>query len=76
MTRDSYKPAAARDLEREAEDWDQGALTPRNWVDDPDAIPRARQSVSITLRIPTQMLLVLKALAAREGIGYQVLIKR
>ena len=37
---------------------------------------RAKASESISLRLPKPMLVILKEFARREGIGYQVLIKR
>ena len=64
------------DLAREAADWDAGRRTPRGFEDAPDAVPRARESVPISLRMPKDMLEVLRTFAAREGVGYQVLIKR
>jgi predicted DNA binding CopG/RHH family protein len=35
----------------------------------------AKASTAISLRVPTPMLEALKALAQREGVGYQVRIK-
>lgn len=64
------------ELAREAADWDAGRRTPRGFEDAPDAVPRARESVPISLRMPKDMLEVLRRFAAREGVGYQVLIKR
>jgi len=71
-----YKPASSRDLEREARDWELRVLTPRDWSDAPEGVPRAGASTTISLRMPGQMLAILKAFAKREGIGYQVLMKR
>ena len=51
-------------------------LSPRDWQDAPEAIPKAGASTAISLRIPTPMLAILKAFAEREGVGYQVLLKR
>jgi hypothetical protein len=56
--------------------WDLRVLTPHGWQDAPEAIPRIGASTTISLRMPTQMLSILKAFAQREGIGYQVLLKR
>jgi hypothetical protein len=64
------------DLAREATDWDAGRRTPRGFTDAPDAVPRARESVPISLRMPKEMLDVLRKFAERENVGYQVLIKR
>lgn len=72
----TYKPASSEELEREARDWDLRVLTPRGWKDAPEAIPRVGASTTISLRMPTQMLSVLKAFAKQEGVGYQVLLKR
>ena len=76
MNRFSYKPASAEELEREAREWDQRLLTPGDWQDAPEAIPRVGTSTAISLRIPSQTLAILKAFARRERIGYQVLLKR
>jgi CopG antitoxin of type II toxin-antitoxin system len=72
----SKKRATEAELAEEARRWDSGELTPRGWVDAPDALPRARESVAISLRVPAPMLEILKEFARREGIGYQVLMKR
>jgi predicted DNA binding CopG/RHH family protein len=63
-------------LAQEALDWDTRRLTPAGFEDAADAIPRAREATAISLRMPTALLTVLKKFAEREGIGYQVLIKR
>jgi hypothetical protein len=49
---------------------------PDDWQDAPEAIPRVGLSKAISIRIPAPMLAILKAFARREGIGYQVLMKR
>ena len=64
------------ELAAEARRWDGGQPTPQGWVDTPDAVVRAKESASINVRLPTQMLLLLEEFARREGIGFQVLIKR
>lgn len=51
-------------------------MDPRDWHDAPEAVPGAATSKSISLRMPHQMLAILKAIARREGVGYQVLLKR
>jgi predicted DNA binding CopG/RHH family protein len=63
-------------LAREASDWDSRRISPAGFVDDPSAIPRAKEATAISLRMPTALLELLKKFAEREGIGYQVLIKR
>jgi hypothetical protein len=64
------------ELADEARRWDSGELTPAGWTDAPDAVPRAKASESISLRLPKPMLAILKEFARRERIGYQVLIKK
>ncbi|MBI2917738.1 MAG: hypothetical protein HYY01_07055 [Chloroflexi bacterium] len=76
MNEFSYKPASSEELEREARDWDLRLLTPREWQDAAEAVPRMGPSTAISLRLPTQMLAVLKAFGRRQGVGYQVLLKR
>ena len=76
MSKEPYIPAKPEDLGREAEAWDLRRLDPRNWSDSPEAIPRVKASTMISLRVPAQMLTILKIFARREGIGYQVLLKR
>ena len=76
MSDHTYRRASPEELEREAKEWELRVLTPGDWQEAPEAIPRVGASSSISLRMPTQMLAVLKAFAQREGIGYQVLLKR
>lgn len=76
MSSFNYRPASPEELEREARDWELRVLTPRDWQDTPEAIPRVGASTTISLRMPTQMLAILKAFARRDGVGYQVLMKR
>ena len=76
MTNKNYDPAPNEDLRREARKWDSGVKDPTEWRDVPDAIPALGTSTLISLRVPTQMLEILKGFAQREGVGYQVLIKR
>lgn len=64
------------ELAEEARRWDSRDLTPAGWSDTPNAVPRAKASEAISLRLPLPMLAVLKEFARREGVGYQVLIKR
>jgi predicted DNA binding CopG/RHH family protein len=63
-------------LAAEAAAWDERKLTPAGFRDAPEAIPNASRTVAISLRMPAQLLAVLKRCAAREGVGYQVLIKK
>ena len=72
----SKKRATNAELAEEAHRWDSGEQTPAGWVDAPDAVPRAAESVPISIRVPAPMLTILKEFASRAGIGYQVLIKR
>jgi hypothetical protein len=76
MSSADHRPASAEELAREAADWDLRRARPDDWQDAPEAIPRVGSSKAISIRIPTQMLAILKAFARREGIGYQVLMKR
>ena len=76
MSSADRRPASAEELAREAADWDLRRARPDDWRDAPEAIPRVGVSKAISIRIPAQMLAILKAFARREGIGYQVLMKR
>lgn len=76
MNKRKHQPAFPETLEREARQWDSGAVTTQDWKDAPEAIPRVGGSTLISLRLPTQMLEILKAFAEREGVGYQVLLKQ
>jgi hypothetical protein len=64
------------ELAAEAAEWDSRRRTPSEFVDDDDAVPRAHEATAISIRIPQALLALLKQFAEREGIGYQVLIKR
>jgi hypothetical protein len=70
------KPAKDDELAEEARLWDERKLTPAGWEDAPEAIPRVADSMPISIRLPRQMIAILKESAKREGIGYQVLIKQ
>src|SRR5690606_8507235 len=65
-----------QELAQEASDWDNRRRTPSGFVEDPSAVPRAQEATAISLRMPGALLALLKKFAEREGIGYQVLIKR
>ena len=69
------KRLSDEELAKEATRWSQGAR-PTDWVDAPDAVPRNAESVSISMRVPGRMLDILREFARREGVGYQVLMKR
>ncbi len=76
MTTSPYVPATPEQLEREARDWDEGTLRPGDWKDAPEAPPSVGETTLISLRMPKTSLALLRAFAAREGVGYQVLMKR
>ena len=76
MTKKKYRPTPGDQLAAEASSWDSRKLDPKTWHEAPEAIPRAQASTAISLRVPTQMIAILKAFAEREGVGYQVLMKR
>jgi hypothetical protein len=72
----STRRATDAELAEEARKWDSGELTPAGWIDAPEAIPRIGESTAISIRLPTKLLVLLKEFARREGLGYQVLMKR
>ncbi|MDP6454872.1 MAG: CopG family antitoxin [SAR202 cluster bacterium] len=76
MKKKAYRPASIEELEREALKWDQGAMPRVGWEDATELAPNASKSTAISLRVPTDMLTILKEFARRERIGYQVLMKR
>lgn len=76
MRKRQHRPASAEELAREAAEWDSRVRSPHDWTDAPEAIPRVGVSTAISVRVPNQMLAVLREFARREGIGYQMLIKR
>ena len=76
MNQENYQRASDDELASEARRWESGAFDARGWIDAPEAIPRVHASTPISLRVPTQMLRLLKLFAERERVGYQVLIKR
>ena len=67
---------SAAQLGEEVRKWDSGQIDPRGWTDAPERVPKQKESVSITVRVPSRMLEILKEFARREDIGYQVLMKR
>ncbi|HYT89728.1 MAG TPA: hypothetical protein VEL76_13555 [Gemmataceae bacterium] len=64
------------ELAEEARRWDTREVTPVGWEDAPEAVPRAKESMQINIRLPCQMVEILKEFARRFGLGYQVLMKR
>jgi predicted DNA binding CopG/RHH family protein len=64
------------ELTEEARRWDEREVTPNGWEDAPEAVPRAKESVPISIRLPRPLVGILKEFARREGVGYQVLMKR
>jgi hypothetical protein len=64
------------EMAEEARRWTEGEAPPEGLVDAPDAVPRAKESTQINVRLPRQMVELLKEFARRSGIGYQVLMKR
>jgi hypothetical protein len=70
------KLSTADQLAAEAAEWSDGTRTLAGWVDAPDAVPRSAESVAISIRLPKPMISILKGFANRQGIGYQVLMKR
>jgi hypothetical protein len=69
-------PMSAEEMAEEARRWATGEFPPGGLVDAPEAIPRVNQSTQINIRLPRQMVAILKEFARRSGIGYQVLMKR
>lgn len=63
-------------LAREVAQWGPRKRPPGTWEDAPEAIPRVAETQAISIRLPTKLIDLLKAFAHREGVGYQVLIKR
>ncbi|HEX4421673.1 MAG TPA: CopG family antitoxin [Kofleriaceae bacterium] len=63
-------------LAAEAADWDRQRPAPSGFTEADAAVPRATEATAISLRLPNTLLAILKKLAEREGVGYQVLLKR
>ena len=72
----SQKRLTDEELAHEAQRWDKREDSPTNWEDAAEAVPRTSESVAISIRLPKQLLALLREFARRKGIGYQVLIKR
>lgn len=64
-----------RELERQAKGWQEGTESLCDF-EDSDAEPRRNESVAISIRMPREQLRVLREFAKRQGVGYQVLMKR
>jgi hypothetical protein len=69
-------PMTEAEMAEEARRWAEGEMPSEPLVNAPDAVPRAKESVAISLRLPAKMLTVLKEFARRADVGYQVLMKR
>jgi len=70
------KRMSNEELAEEARRWDGREVTPAGWVDAPEAVPRANESMQINIRLPIKMVEILQEFARRAGIDYQVLMKR
>jgi hypothetical protein len=64
------------EMAEEAQRWAEGKIPLGEFVDAPEAAPRAGESVAISIRLPKKLVEILKGFARRSDIGYQVLIKR
>jgi hypothetical protein len=67
--------ALQRDRARRARLWGEGKLSGKDWLDDSRAIPHLRESEQISIRLPKRLLTLLRTLAKRRSIGYQILLK-
>ena len=65
-----------KELAEEAARWAATSVDKREWVDAPERVPRVGETVPISVRIPKRMLVILREFARRNGLGYQVLLKR
>src|ERR1700687_5886916 len=72
----SDEPMTEDEMAEEAGRWTEGKLPSEKLVDAPEAVPRAGESLAISIRLPRKMVAILKEFARRAGIGYQVLMKR
>ena len=68
--------ASPERLAAEAQAWQQGAPLGDGWQQAPEAVVRHKASTTVTMRMPIDMLAVLKGFAERKGIGYQALVKQ
>ncbi len=60
----------------EAERWNPKTPPIGEFVDAPEAVPRHRETEMISLRMPVKLLEIVKEIARRNGVGYQVQLKR
>jgi predicted DNA binding CopG/RHH family protein len=63
-------------LADEVKQIEAGGLATSRFVDAPEAVPRAKESQLISIRLPNRLLAILKRFAKEESVGYQVLLKR
>ena len=70
----SSERATPEELAREAAEWDSGEATMAGWKAD----LKAESDTVISMRVPPQMLLLIREFAQRSGIrfGYNVNIRR
>lgn len=68
--------ATPEELAEEARKWDDGEIDLGEWVDVPADLPVRNPSISISLRVPQQMLAIIREFARRRGMPYQTLLKR
>jgi predicted DNA binding CopG/RHH family protein len=60
----------------EASDWDNRRRDVSEFTDAETGVAREQEATAIGIRMPKALLALLKKFAEREGVGYQVLIKR
>ena len=70
------KRMSDEELAKEAARWTAQSGDGRTWVDAPERVPRTDESVPISVRLPKRMLAILREIARRKNLGYQVLMKR
>lgn len=63
-------------LAEEASEWDSRRRDLSGFTDAETAVPREQEATAISIRMPKALLALLKQFAERQGVGYQVLIKR
>jgi predicted DNA binding CopG/RHH family protein len=75
MSKDEKKRIEA-ELAAQARLWDKGEVAKTGWRRAPEAVPLETGSVAISLRLPAQALQIIRELARRKGVGYQILLKQ
>ena len=70
------KRMSDEELAREAARWTTQSGDGRTWIEAPERVPRIDESVPISVRLPKRMLTILREIARRQNVGYQVLMKR